>query len=306
VLLEYLVICHLYGHAAWAGGLRIVNKHGGLSNGDYLAGWSYLIPYMGTFIVTAPLAIGSFLLFRYIGFRRQGRRLSDACEISHENPMEHRSLKGIRHPLNMLHLKLAGFWLTVMVISIATAHWIGIWGVILLTFGGLITLGVVDGRFKTRYIMWTMLTTCCPQCGMGPMNYKGASRRDNHGLLICEKCQIVWDLGAGTGGGNNYDPTALAKDVLEIIEKQIQNNDPPETRQTIERLTKEGNTVDEARRLISTAAMVEVFHIVCDRKPFNGERFVWNLAQLPRKPWDVQGREFYKLNKCATVMRHAA
>jgi hypothetical protein len=95
--------------------------------------------------------------------------------------------------------------------------------------------------------------------------------------------------------GNNYDPTELTKNILEIIEKQIQNNDPPETRQTIERLTKEGHTVDEARRLISSAAMVEVFHIVCDHKPFNRERFVWNLAHLPQKPWDTQGRELYKV-----------
>lgn len=73
VLLEYLVICRVYGHAAWEGGLRIVGNHGGLSNGDYLAGWSYVIPYFGTFVVTAPLALGSFLLFRYVGFRLRGR-----------------------------------------------------------------------------------------------------------------------------------------------------------------------------------------------------------------------------------------
>ena len=77
VLLEYLVICHVYGHAAWASGLRIVGSHGGLSNGDYLAGWSYAIPYFGTFVVTAPLALGSFLLFRYLGFRLRGRRWED-------------------------------------------------------------------------------------------------------------------------------------------------------------------------------------------------------------------------------------
>ena len=127
------------------------------------------------------------------------------------------------------------------------------------------------------------------------MNYKSSPSSDNHGFLICEKCQIEWDLGKGTGAlGSRYDTNALARDILECIEKQIQNNDPPETRQTIERLTKEGHTVDETRRLISTAAMVEVFHIVYDRKTFNRERFVWNLAQLPQKPWDTQGREFYK------------
>ena len=51
----------------------------------------------------------------------------------------------------------------------------------------------------------------------------------------------------------------LGKAVLEVVENQIRDNDPPETRQTIERLTREGYTADEARRLVSTAVTVEFF-----------------------------------------------
>jgi hypothetical protein len=40
---------------------------------------------------------------------------------------------------------------------------------------------------------------------------------------------------------------------LEVVENQIRDNDPPETRQTLDRLLAEGYTADEARRLISTA-----------------------------------------------------
>lgn len=79
-LLECLVICNAYGHEAWASGLRVIDKWGGLSDGDYLTGWSSITLFMGTFVLTAPLTIGSFLLFRYIGFRIRGRRWSDHAD----------------------------------------------------------------------------------------------------------------------------------------------------------------------------------------------------------------------------------
>ena len=56
----------------------------------------------------------------------------------------------------------------------------------------------------------------------------------------------------------------------------------------------EGYTDDEARRLVSTAVTVEIFHIMRDHEKFNLERYVWNLSQLPREPWDEQGMEFYR------------
>ena len=85
----------------------------------------------------------------------------------------------------------------------------------------------------------------------------------------------------------------LGKVILEAVENQIRDNDPPETRQTIDRLMGEGYSADEARRLVSTAVTVEIFHIMRDREPFNRERFLWNLAHLPREPWDRGGKEYY-------------
>ena len=82
--------------------------------------------------------------------------------------------------------------------------------------------------------------------------------------------------------------------ILEVVENQIRDNDPPETRQTVDRLLAEGYTDEEARRLISTAVTVEIFHVMRDHEPFNLERFLWNLARLPQEPWDKHGNEFYK------------
>jgi hypothetical protein len=86
----------------------------------------------------------------------------------------------------------------------------------------------------------------------------------------------------------------LGKMILEVVRNQIRDTDPPETRQTFERLKSEGYSADEARRLISTAITVGLFHITRDRHPFNRDRFVWNLAHLPREPWNKEGKEFYE------------
>jgi hypothetical protein len=82
--------------------------------------------------------------------------------------------------------------------------------------------------------------------------------------------------------------------ILEVVENQIRDLDPPETRQTFDRLTGQGYAEDEARRLISTAVSVEIFHIMKDDQPYDRQRFVWNLSHLPREPWDKDGKLFYK------------
>lgn len=207
--------------------------------------------------------------------------------------MERRLFKRARRPVVLFNAKLIIFWLVVMAVWFLAARWIGFWGMVLLPFLGLIAIAVLQTRFSTRRHMWTLLTAHCPQCGTWPMNFQGSS--DSHGCLICEKCQIEWDLGSGTGAnGTSLDLGGLAKNISEIIDKQVQNNDPPETRQAIDRLKKEGHPERETRQLISAVAAVEVFHIVCDHKPFSSERYAWNLKRLPQLPWDAHGKELYR------------
>ncbi len=81
---------------------------------------------------------------------------------------------------------------------------------------------------------------------------------------------------------------------MELVENQMRDNDPPETRQTYERLIAEGYTDDEARRLVASAVVVELFHIHRDRQPFDRPRFLWNLDRLPKMLWDEHGKEFYE------------
>ncbi|HUA38312.1 MAG TPA: hypothetical protein VMA35_07915 [Candidatus Sulfopaludibacter sp.] len=210
--------------------------------------------------------------------------------------MERRPLKMARRPLNFLSVKLLVFWIVLGAVWIATAGRIAFWMTILLPFAGLVTIAIWQTRFSSRHLVWTMLTTHCPQCGTWPMNYKSSSTSENRGFLICEKCQIEWDLGPNTGAlGSCYNNNDLFKNISENIDKQVQSNEPPQMGETFERLKKEGHSAEEARRLISAAVAVEVFYIVCDHKPFNSERYAWNLKRLPQLPWDAQGKELYRV-----------
>ena len=76
----------------------------------------------------------------------------------------------------------------------------------------------------------------------------------------------------------------LNKAVLEVVENQIKGNDPPETRETYERLRSEGHSDAEARRLIGVVVAAEIFDILKESRPFDEESFVAALRRLPKLP----------------------
>ena len=82
--------------------------------------------------------------------------------------------------------------------------------------------------------------------------------------------------------------------ILEVVENQIRDDKPPETRQTIERLQSEGCSPGEARRLVSLAVSVEIFQIMKHQAEFDRVRYVWNLHHLPQEPWDADGTLLYQ------------
>lgn len=71
--------------------------------------------------------------------------------------------------------------------------------------------------------------------------------------------------------------------VFEIIENQLRDNNPPEVRQTFQRLLAEGQTQEEAIKLIGCAVSVEIFEIMQHQQPFNESRYVENLNNLSPK-----------------------
>ena len=71
---------------------------------------------------------------------------------------------------------------------------------------------------------------------------------------------------------------------LEIVENQIKNNDPPETKETFDRLVGEGFSEEDAKILIAQAVCLETFSILKHHEEFDMERYVRNLKGLPKEP----------------------
>ncbi len=76
----------------------------------------------------------------------------------------------------------------------------------------------------------------------------------------------------------------LQSAILEVVENQLENNDPPETRQTYERLIREGHSEEDAKKLIGAVVAVEMFSIMKHQKPFDETQFIAALNRLPKIP----------------------
>ena len=79
---------------------------------------------------------------------------------------------------------------------------------------------------------------------------------------------------------------AMRQQIFEIIKNQIKDNNPPETKATYDRLRKEGFDDFVTKQLIGQCIAVELFQIMKFAKPFNKERYIKNLLQLPKEPFD--------------------
>lgn len=76
------------------------------------------------------------------------------------------------------------------------------------------------------------------------------------------------------------------KAILEAVETQIRDGEPPETAETLQRLMDEGESREEAIRLISCVLADEMFQIMKHEREFDRAGYVEALARLPRMPWE--------------------
>lgn len=72
--------------------------------------------------------------------------------------------------------------------------------------------------------------------------------------------------------------------MVEAVENQLRDNNPPETRHTLERLMVMGETRESAIRYIATALSVEVFEAMKNQTSYDEARYVMNLKGLPTLP----------------------
>ncbi len=73
----------------------------------------------------------------------------------------------------------------------------------------------------------------------------------------------------------------LYKHILSVVDKQIQDNYPPEVKVVYDKLQENGNDADEAREAIASVIAEEMYFLLLDEdKSFNEERYVKKLQQL--------------------------
>ena len=74
--------------------------------------------------------------------------------------------------------------------------------------------------------------------------------------------------------------------IIEVVNTQIESNDPPETGLTLTRLINDGYTPADAKDLIGCVVLSEVFDVMKNNEVFDLERYVAALNRLPEIPED--------------------
>lgn len=72
----------------------------------------------------------------------------------------------------------------------------------------------------------------------------------------------------------------LRGELLEVIENQLRASDPPETRQTLDRLLAAGYAREAAMMKIAAALLEEIHEMLAQRVPFDRARFKQRLDGL--------------------------
>ena len=81
------------------------------------------------------------------------------------------------------------------------------------------------------------------------------------------------------------DDGAFAREqILEVVDNQLRDNNPPMVRETLERLKREGCAEDEARELIAVVLANEIFNAA--RDGYDEARYRAHLEGLPELPFE--------------------
>ena len=72
--------------------------------------------------------------------------------------------------------------------------------------------------------------------------------------------------------------------MYQVVDNQLRDENPPETKQTFERLLVEGHSPEDARRMLAAIVSSEVFEVLKRQQPYDPARYVAALRRLPKLP----------------------
>ncbi len=72
----------------------------------------------------------------------------------------------------------------------------------------------------------------------------------------------------------------LTAAILEAVDNQLRDSNPPEVKKTYHRLVAQGYSTEEARRLIGAVLSSEVYAVLKDKNRYNSKRYVGAVRKL--------------------------
>jgi len=76
----------------------------------------------------------------------------------------------------------------------------------------------------------------------------------------------------------------LRRAFLRVVEVQLEDGNPPETRETLDRLMRLGYSEAAARKLIASAVAAAVWRVQGARQADDAAAYIRDLAALPKLP----------------------
>ena len=92
------------------------------------------------------------------------------------------------------------------------------------------------------------------------------------------KKRITWHEPEGENGQMTQEA------LLEVVDNQIRDNEPPETKETLERLMKEGYSELDSKKFIANVISYELFGMLKRKEVYNADRYINALKLLPKLP----------------------
>jgi hypothetical protein len=84
------------------------------------------------------------------------------------------------------------------------------------------------------------------------------------------------------------DPEVLRSTIFEVINNQIRDGTPPETKETYDRLLSEGYSEEDVMKLIGAVVSSEIFAVLKEGRTYDNDSYIAALKALPRLPWDEE------------------
>jgi uncharacterized protein YchJ len=75
---------------------------------------------------------------------------------------------------------------------------------------------------------------------------------------------------------------------LEIVDNQLEENDPPCTRETLDRLMASGYSETTAKEMIASIVVEEVYYVMKEEQTYDVEKYCEKLSKLHSNPQFVR------------------